>query len=348
MRNILIVSLNYSPAFTSHMLAYGECSKIIGCDPYYLVNNKYVDELKASVDREHIIDGVNKRKYFAAIICNVGLEHMVVATLLKMKGVHVFYVFHEPDFSFHRIINESVINGVKLVVASICSAYISALSSNVLLPSRNAMEMYRKKFSVFNSRYTIFPLLFSDEYSCSKEIKRDYFSYIGTATESHNFEDYIKLIKYIANHEKSIKFCIGTKNDISDYIDDDMHDLMKIGRLIINSGRVLTNEEINSLTEQSFCVWNAYKVSTQSGVLVRSFMMGTPVLATDVGSFKEYIKEGYNGVYIKKDQDSAGILKKIISIKNNIKKYNMNCRKSYDDMFSTRKNAYRFNQIINS
>lgn len=347
MRNILIISLNYSPAFVSHMLAYGECSEMIGFKAYYLVNDKYLEELNKSVDSEYIVRSVNEHEYSAAIICNVGIKHMIIATQLKFKGVPIFYVFHEPDFSLKRITQESAMNGLKLIVASLCSAYILKNSTKILLPSKFAVKMYEKTFSFINRNYTFFPLLFCNEYSYSKREQelREYFSYIGTATESHNFEKYLEIIKYVAKHEKSIKFCIGTKNDIESYIDADICDLVRSGRLMIKSGRILTNEEINSLTEQSFCVWNAYKISTQSGVLARSFMMGTPVLATEVGSFKEYVKEYYNGAFIK-NQNNKELLEKIVLIKENIKSYSVNCHKTFNEIFGTEKNSDKLKHII--
>lgn len=60
--------------------------------------------------------------------------------------------------------------------------------------------------------------------------------------------------------------------------------------------RFLTTEELVNWIERSKFIVCPYREATQSGVLMTSFALGKPVVATKVGSFPEYIQEGKNGL----------------------------------------------------
>ncbi len=57
---------------------------------------------------------------------------------------------------------------------------------------------------------------------------------------------------------------------------------------------VSTEELANIITDAKFVVC-PYRDATQSGVLMTSFALNVPVVATNVGSFPEYIQDDYNG-----------------------------------------------------
>ena len=57
---------------------------------------------------------------------------------------------------------------------------------------------------------------------------------------------------------------------------------------------VSTEELANFIMDAKFVVC-PYRDATQSGVLMTSFALNIPVVATNVGSFSEYIKDDYNG-----------------------------------------------------
>ncbi len=55
-------------------------------------------------------------------------------------------------------------------------------------------------------------------------------------------------------------------------------------------------EDLHSLIKNAMFVVCPYREATQSGVLMTTFAMHKPVLATNVGAFPEYIKQEKNGV----------------------------------------------------
>lgn len=74
--------------------------------------------------------------------------------------------------------------------------------------------------------------------------------------------------------------------------------------------RFLTTEELVDWIERSKFIVCPYREATQSGVLMTSFALGKPVVATNVGSFPEYIQEGKNGLLV--EPEPAAVSKGMI------------------------------------
>lgn len=146
--------------------------------------------------------------------------------------------------------------------------------------------------------------------------------------------------------KNTIKFQIVTRTDISEKLKDTvLQKMMKDGRLLIQHGRPLTEDEMNLAYRRSFCTWNAYRRSTQSGVLANSFMQGTPVMATHLGSFEEYVKNGETGVFVN-DYNYETIFNAYQQIVQNVEKMTQCCRDTFLERFYYRSQIKRFKEII--
>jgi glycosyltransferase involved in cell wall biosynthesis len=55
-------------------------------------------------------------------------------------------------------------------------------------------------------------------------------------------------------------------------------------------------DELANIISQSKFIVCPYRDATQSGVLMTSFAMQKPVVATNVGAFPEYIEDDFNGL----------------------------------------------------
>ena len=108
--------------------------------------------------------------------------------------------------------------------------------------------------------------------------------------------------------------------------------MINSGTLRLSYGRPLTNLEINQAYERSFCVWNVYRRSTQSGVLPKAFMFGTPVIASNLGSFPEFVRDGENG-YLVDDYSFESLYRKLILVNENIGIMSQNCRNTFEKTF---------------
>jgi len=97
-------------------------------------------------------------------------------------------------------------------------------------------------------------------------------------------------------------------------------------------GRPLQTEEINRCYSESLCVWNVYRRSTQSGVLPKALMFGTPVLISQTGSFAEFVEDGVHGRFVSA-QDHTAIRYAIDDIRERIAEYACNCRAKFTGTF---------------
>ena len=71
----------------------------------------------------------------------------------------------------------------------------------------------------------------------------------------------------------------------------------------------MTTEEINRHYRESVLTWNAYKRSTQSGVLPNALMQGTPLLVSDRPDVRECITDGREGRIISIPYDNEEIMR---------------------------------------
>jgi glycosyltransferase involved in cell wall biosynthesis len=67
----------------------------------------------------------------------------------------------------------------------------------------------------------------------------------------------------------------------------------------------IPNEELVELIQGAKFIVCPYKDATQSGVLMTAFGLQTPVIATNVGSFPEFIEDDVNGLLVYADDPAA-------------------------------------------
>jgi glycosyltransferase involved in cell wall biosynthesis len=108
----------------------------------------------------------------------------------------------------------------------------------------------------------------------------------------------------------------------------------------------MTLREINQHYLESFCVWNAYELSTQSGVLPHAFMAGSPVLAARIGSFPEFVREGLNGEYIDASAGPSEVLRCVERMRDRIGIYVDGCRKTFLETFYYRSHKDEFSALL--
>jgi len=351
MENILIVSLKFSPGLYQHMIAYAKAFDFLGFCPILFLNKDY--KIIAEEDGFlHLYDAksANKRTYKLALFINIYPQHVIMSKKLKKAGTSILYLYHEPWDSLANYLKEGVVQAVKGVAANLLTLSMLRDISQVILSSKYSLNLYVRRFIKINKNFVLIPLLYDDlagENIESEEKK--YFSYIGHAVKGHNFDLYIKLMKFISEVDESIKFCIATRNDLTGTIKKDkkIKQLIEEGRVEIIHGRPLSEPQINESYKKSFCIFNIYRRSTQSGVLPKAFMFGTPVIANNIGSFPEFIKNGKNGFLID-EFDKTNIYEKIIFIKNNLNVFTKEARNTFLETFYWRNNVNikKINQLV--
>ncbi|WP_026765375.1 glycosyltransferase [Selenomonas ruminantium] len=347
----VIAALRYSPAHIQLMIAYEKVLMQLGYQVSFLLVSQYIGcaEFK-TYSRERIlldIEELEENKYDVLISVCAALDNIRLSKKANQKNISLFYIFHEPDVTWHRMKSELPIGTLKLIIAGVSSYITCKNSAGIIVASDYAYNQYFNSFRNANPNVKKIPLLFYDEIS-KEDIKhavKKTFSYIGTACKAHAFSCFIDTIKSMYHNNLAVSCLIATKSDITDVLDDELRQMQENGVLEIHHGKVMSNAEINKYYLNSFCVWNAYAVSTQSGVLGKAFMAGTPVIANDTGAFREFVSSGVDGEFVDlKNKDD--IIDKVMKIKNNLAGYSRNARIKYEKIFAYSSNVDKINNLL--
>ena len=124
------------------------------------------------------------------------------------------------------------------------------------------------------------------------------------------------------------KFLIATRSDVPERLSTVIEQCVSSGRLVVQSGIPMTNDQINRFFAQSYVVWNAYKRSMQSGVLPKAYMFGTPVIVS-TSNQSEYFEDGVHGVLISSEYSIAEFENAVLKLQLNWSDVSRNCRASF-------------------
>ena len=139
-----------------------------------------------------------------------------------------------------------------------------------------------------------------------------------------------------------VDFLVGTKSEF-----EVPEALKNSKRVIIKKGKPMTDEEINACYSSTIVVWNAYARTTQSGVLAKSFMFGTPALVMRQ-NLNEFTHDGENVVAIDDNTNFEEIEAAVTKIRDNFNSFSTNCRQEFEKSFYYKVYNENLKKIINS
>jgi glycosyltransferase involved in cell wall biosynthesis len=353
-----VVSLHFSPAHASHMCAYGKLLLEAGFEVSFIVDAAYkrvadFTAIGTIISAADYLRASKTLQFNFALICNSSIHNRSVARSMRLDETSIFYLFHEPE-TIWNLGGEGWKQLVRFPISTWCSIATLRLSDCVIVPSSRALQQYSRHFRKHNRNVHTIPLLFDDEIgTAGVERMRDskrFFGFVGSACRSHNFDAFVDFAKYAIRQGSAIPFVIATRVDLSSHLQADRELAQRVmeGKIKLHHNRVLSNDDINQCYLDCFCVWNVYRRSTQSGVLPRAFMAGSPVLASRIGSFPEYVKEGVTGEFVDSADDSAAILRAAENIRRHSADYLDGCRKMFLEVFYYRANGNRLATILGS
>ncbi|MCC8052228.1 MAG: glycosyltransferase [Clostridiales bacterium] len=353
-KKVLIMSAKFAPGHFSHLLAYYCLFERLDYEvSLYLAQEYEPFVLREKKYRYSIIDKRIKR-IDILFIYNLSKDDIKHITRLKKENpdIKIYYVYHEPWLGFKKVIynmlaqKESVYDTVKTVGRYCFAIPVLKNCEYVFLPSKNAEQNYKKYCLRYNSNYGVFPLIFTDEAMEETDIKqKKYFSFISTAENAKNFRAFLEYVKFRSKRNPQSLFQIATRTDITEYLDDELAQMVEEEKLILNHAHPLTNDEINEAYKKSNCVWLLYNRSTQSGVLCKSFMFGTPVIASDIGSFGDIVTGG-NGIILKTEYNFDDIDAAYETILSDLASYSKNARQTFLNNFYWKKHIKQFKETI--
>lgn len=297
---IAVVSLRFAAGHIAHLHAYRELFRELGCEVKLFLDKPYKDFIEPDESTSFIetYETVLEWNPCSIFSYNIANENIKLAKLCKKRQVPFYYVLHEPWDSFKELL--TLRDRVpRRIVANVVNFLTCRNAYKVILASQNGKTKYETYMKGCNKNYTVFPLLFCDEYDASQEIERKFFSYIGGFTENRGCLAFMKFIKFSVENSLGIRFKIATRTDISGFIKGDIiQKAIHEGLLVVQDGKPMNTEEINHHYREAICVWNAYISSTQSGVLPNALMQGAPVIVGNRGVSEEVIKDKVEGCYV--------------------------------------------------
>lgn len=340
---VLICSLHFGAGHTAHLSTYNKMINECGYEAALYLDKQYMDlfhEFTGNVFFEE-----EDAKAFCPDIVwiwNVGLEDIHLIKVFKRLNAKIIYVLHEPYMGLRDLMTEGSLI-VRKTIANLVNFWICNHAEKIILCSPFAVKQTEKYMRNMLKKSIQFPLLFMDD--MISDVERKYFSLIGAFSHPHGSDLFLNFVK---NSEGNNEICfqIATRSDIGNILKDkSLQRMIDDGRLIIQQGRPLTEKEMNEAYRKSICTWNGYRHCMQSGVLANSFMQGTPVVATHLGSFDEYIKDGYNGAFID-NFTYESIFHAYQQIASNIDAISSNCRDTFLNNFYYKNQEARFKDIV--
>lgn len=350
-KRVAIISLRYHPAYIQHLIAYAKMLREMGCIPILILHRTYGDpaELSNVGEVRFMDDPAVASKYLCAIMVNASLQNKELMLKLKSLQVKILYLYHEPwNLSLGYLRNEGVLNSIRGALAHRAIVPVLKLADRVILESEYGLNAYRTHDIRYNTRCSYFPQIFDDELNQSTNqgaTGKRYFGYIGNVCRAHSFDQFLAFMRTSLAAECNIDFLIATRNRLPDAVLSDPILQRSPEKVVLRSGRPLASSEINDCYARCYCVWNLYRRSTQSGVLPKALMFGTPVIASQIGSFPEHVVEGESGRLLP-EYDFNRIMTALKDFRSRASIYHNHCRAQFLRTFHYRSQIETFHKIL--
>jgi glycosyltransferase involved in cell wall biosynthesis len=129
--------------------------------------------------------------------------------------------------------------------------------------------------------------------------------FFGRLENYKGIDTLVRAYEILKKEHLKIKLTIAGRGKIDKDLENKINELG-----IIFKNYWISNEELCQLIENCDVLVAPYKNATQSGIVSVALAYGVPIIATNVGSFGEYIKDNVNGFLIDVD-DHLGLAEKI-------------------------------------
>lgn len=162
--------------------------------------------------------------------------------------------------------------------------------------SKNQFESHYKKDRNQKFVLKMSPYYFYKIYLKKNFAERKHILFFGRFSLYKGIEVLLKAVPLVLEESPSEVFVIAGKSVSGYNFNEAFCDKYKNHISILN--RYIPNEELVSLIQKSKFVVCPYLDASQSGVLMTAFALNTPVIATNVGAFPEYIEHNVTGMLV--------------------------------------------------
>lgn len=280
--------------------SYLESSTNIYITPYYLVKNRkyligFVSYFRNILIQNKLVSLLKERKYDSIYVI-VHEEHdAIFCKKLKNRGFHhVFVAYHE--------VVESHIENPKLKQ---CVMDTLNLGYPIVTYSQHTQKLLQKLSGIADIHVTYFGTFEAYHFldTSVQMVKKPYILFIGCILPYKGLPFLYETIrKHFYNPSFKVVVAGSGEDQILNQIRNDNH------FILIN--RYLSDKEFANLIRYAKCIICPYVSGSQSGITQSAMVYGTPVVATKVGAFPEFIEEGKNG-YLVDYGDTEGLAEAI-------------------------------------
>lgn len=288
---------------TNRIFSYLNPSSHIYLVPFHIVRYRkllvgYISEFKNILICRRLVSILKSEGYdFVYIIVHEALDALVCLYLRKAGFKNVVVAYHEI------VDNHMGTPKLKNVV-------LDTLKQGypIITYSQHTKKLLQKATGMNNLNVTYFGPFegFGTFDTKSPIIKEPYILYIGIISPYKGLSFlYDTINEKLKNPNFKIVVAGFGKDDVLEKMNND-------GRFIVINRFLLGNEFANLICYAT-CVVCPYVSASQSGIPQTAMVYGTPVIATKVGAFPEFIEEGKNGYLVDYgDKDSlAGAIMKV-------------------------------------
>lgn len=188
----------------------------------------------------------------------------------------------------------------------------------IIVHTSNDKQLLANIRSIPDDKILIIP---HGAYSLFKSFKeRDYpreknsILFFGHIREYKGLEYLVKAYPLIRKEIPDLKLIIAGKGDLSPYLRS--HDGFKASEIEIYN-EFISDEKVSELFQRADLVVLPYTMmSGQSGILNIACAFNAPIVATDVGGFREIVKDGMTG-YLVPPRDSRALAESVLRILKN-------------------------------
>ena len=230
-----------------------------------------------------MITKILKEKYDVIyIIANEEHDAIICRSLKKRGCKNVVVAYHEV-----------VINHVETPELKYAVRKTMNLGYPLLVYSQNTKKRLEKLSGNSNIHVCYFGPFETYHLFDSKEpiIKDKYILFIGSILPYKGLSFFYETVhKYLLT--SGYKFVVAGKGY------DSSIDQMKKDKNFILINRYLSDSEFANLTQFASCIVCPYVSGSQSGITQTAMAYGTPVVATKIGAFPQFIEEGKNGFLV--------------------------------------------------
>lgn len=145
------------------------------------------------------------------------------------------------------------------------------------------------------------PYSYYDKYWNGEKLTGEHILFFGRLSQYKGIDVLVKAMDLVSRDFPSERLIIAGRS-INGYKIDPKYSAERKQYDIQIINRYIPTPELVKLIEQAKFVVCPYLDASQSGVLMTAFALNTPVIASDVGAFSEYIKQNITGILVPPDR----------------------------------------------